>query len=290
MIKDYLSDYKKEVQAKFEEEKKGINSSIFINPSRAKLRNLCIEIFKDNANADDLNSFASFFGFQFNPEHTNKLRDTTNTDKFRPIETFLKGETDLADIEGVNLAAILVDFKYRPYLKYSKRDDVEITKKIEKGEIGGGKRVKGGQGIVALPSKKSSFNLIDWMCDTKARLMGTIGVLMISVFGITIYAVDDMECMQWQEDHFELVYCETNLDNPNSNPKISIDKELLDFRKIKISDTTTFFKNDKAVVWYCKSGDELECFNGPGAGFHPITGKTLRPITDHMIDKYIHKQ
>jgi hypothetical protein len=43
----------------------------------------------------------------------NKMKDVT--DKFRPIETFFKGETVLSDIEALNMAAILVDFESRPF-------------------------------------------------------------------------------------------------------------------------------------------------------------------------------
>src|SRR5690606_5919427 len=101
---------------KYEMEKNGDFSSFLFNPSRGKLRDLCMEIFKQNTDVDDLRSFRLFFGFDYSLDSLNKLRD--QKDKFRPIETFFKGETDLQDIEGINIAAILVNFKSRPFAKY----------------------------------------------------------------------------------------------------------------------------------------------------------------------------
>ena len=62
----------------------------------------------------------------------------------------------------------------------------------------------------------------------------------------------------------------------------------MQLRKIDVSDTTTFFKHEKAQVWYCKKEKQIEYFNGPG--FHPENGKVLKPITNYMIEKYVFNQ
>lgn len=60
------------------------------------------------------------------------------------------------------------------------------------------------------------------------------------------------------------------------------------FRKLKyVGCKTEFFNADGSVkVWYGKnrSGD-LECFSS--YGLHPETGKTLKPITYYIINKYL---
>ncbi len=47
------------------------------------------------------------------------------------------------------------------------------------------------------------------------------------------------------------------------------------------------FKEDDSVrIWYGKNREgELEYFSSQG--LHPQTGKTLKPITRYMIEKYI---
>jgi hypothetical protein len=104
MVKNTLEDYKSAVKLKYEFEKIGSHSSFLLNPSGAKLRKLCGELFTNNTRTDDLKCFSTFFQFDFSLNCSNKLKE--QTDKFRPIETFFKGETDLTDIEAVNIAAI----------------------------------------------------------------------------------------------------------------------------------------------------------------------------------------
>jgi hypothetical protein len=49
--------------------------------------------------------------------------------------------------------------------------------------------------------------------------------------------------------------------------------------------STTFFMLNKPVLWYCKTGNHLNLFNGPG--FNPENEKPLKPITQYMNYKYI---
>lgn len=105
--------YKKAIRAHYEIEKEGKYSSFLVTPSRAKLRQLYEERLKDSNEKEDRVSFNLVFGFEYEAGNRNKLKSLT--DKFRPIETFLKGETDLSEIETINIAALLVDFKPRPF-------------------------------------------------------------------------------------------------------------------------------------------------------------------------------
>ena len=59
------------------------------------------------------------------------------------------------------------------------------------------------------------------------------------------------------------------------------------FKKINPDCEYSFFNNDGSVrVWYGKNvSKELEFFTD--LGLHPETGKTLKPITQYMIDKYV---
>lgn len=88
------------------------------------------------------------------------------------------------------------------------------------------------------------------------------------------------ECMLWKEDHFEQVSCSGSRYEHPLNPL-----KLENFKKIQVSDTTDFFRHDQPQVWYDKSNGRLEYFSAPG--IHPENGKTLKPITEYMIQKYI---
>lgn len=131
---DPFEEYKKAVKKKYETEKNGDHFVYLNSPTRAKLRNLCWELFQhQNRNQDDLNVFSSLLGLAFDVNKKNKFEE--QIDKFRPIENFFKGESDPANVDVVNMAAILVDFKARPFNKFRIRelfeDEVQLEDEIQ---------------------------------------------------------------------------------------------------------------------------------------------------------------
>jgi hypothetical protein len=128
MQKITFEDYKKAIRAKFEIEKDGVYFNFLTPPSQANLRNLCWERFKSNTSVDDLSVFSSFFEFEFDPTRKNSFRE--QTDRFRPIGSFLRNEKDPANRYAVELAAILVDFQSRPFKKYKERGVVILEEPI----------------------------------------------------------------------------------------------------------------------------------------------------------------
>lgn len=280
---DALEAYKEAIRLKYELEKTKSYSSFLVVPSRAKLRQLCVERLKNNAPIDDLKSFNLFFGFEFGMSTINKLQ--TQTDKFRPIETFLKRETDLTDIEGINIAAVLVDFNPRPFNKFIKVDfklsneEVFTIKDIDH-SVNDFSELDNPKKVSFVQPKKSGWN----------KKIG-IGVLsLIGIFSVG-YTTKDLfiakkECMQWQENHYELVDCNCKSQGFGAVNEIKpIVENEVGLQKIVPNEATVFFKNGKAVVWYCKTNDGIECFTSHGT--HPETGKALRPITIYIIKKYL---
>ncbi|MDR6760326.1 hypothetical protein J2Y38_000505 [Flavobacterium sp. 2755] len=332
-----IEDYKKAIQEKYKKETEADN---FPNPSQANLRNLCWEIFKriENPNSSDLIVFKSFFGFQFDPIKRTQFRE--QTDRFRPIGTFLKEETDPLNTEPVELAAILVDFQPRPFRKFREKGVplyetqpgsgtstvpqpfitynekkliielnenrlpdipepfITIDRKPSNLEFNeeGVNRVDEAQKL--FPSNEVSPPRINLFVNAKEkiiynfknRLKKTAGVIIL-VFGLVgaviYFAFFKNHCMQWSDDHYEVVDCSTK-DNGNFNVVIPLDESLLDFRKLKACDTTTcFMKNGEAFVWYGKTSEGVDFFNDNGNGKHPETKATLRPVTHYMFNKYL---
>lgn len=279
MEKNTLEDYKLGVKTKYEIEKKGKYSSFLLNPSRAKLRNLCLEIFKSSQDQNDLNVFSSFFRFGFTPSCSGKLKG--QTDKFRPIETFFKGETNLVDVEAINLAAILVDFQPRPFLKFSKSDwkkDSTINNNLEE--------------LNQKNKQIHSLILIDlihknmFLEKTYKKTILTIIIIGLC-FAFTYYFVfQKKQCMQWSNDHYEMVDCSLYTEDPTKFKSIKpLDKNLIDLKKIQVCDTTTFFKNGDAIIWYAKTENGIDFFNSHGR--HPENDNALKPVTHYIINKYV---
>lgn len=273
--KDTLLNYKKEIRKKFEVEQKGDFASFLLNPSRALLRDLCVQRLKNNASKEDLKTFSIFFGFEFEPTSLNKLK--ANTDKFRPIENFLKEETDLSQIEGINLAAILVDYQPRPYLKYDK-SDIEFDEKLSKES----------QSATENSVVKISLSKIQ-----KSNLKKKIGIGVLAVLGIFSvgYTSKNLifptkQCMQWQINQYENVDCDIK-GIVNFNEVIPVDEHQLNLKKIEVDSNTVFFKGKKVMVFYCKVNDKPEYFNQIGT--HPETGQVLKEVTPYIINKYVKK-
>lgn len=115
----------------------------------------------------------------------------------------------------------------------------------------------------------------------KTKEKAVIGSLIIlaSYFG---YDSLSNKCMSWTDNiRYEKASCEEN----NTMP---IQEELLhNFQRIEPDCHYTFFKEDgSANLWYGKSiNGEYEFFNH--LGVHPITGKTLKEVTNYIKDKYI---
>lgn len=131
MHNNTLKQYKKEIKKKYEIAKEGQHFDYLYKPSRGKLRDFCWMIFEENPTPDDLNVFRNFFSMDFEPTKKNKFKE--KKDKFRPIETFFKGETDLTNIDAINMAAILVDFQPRPFKKFRSEEmkqfeSIEVVK------------------------------------------------------------------------------------------------------------------------------------------------------------------
>ncbi|HEX9150728.1 MAG TPA: hypothetical protein VF842_01525, partial [Flavobacterium sp.] len=87
-------------------------------------------------------------------------------------------------------------------------------------------------------------------------------------------------------DHYEIVDCELSTNN-SENFKIikPLDKSLLDLKKIHVYDTTTFFKNGEAIIWYAKTENGIDFFNTHGR--HPENDNPLKPVTHYILNKYV---
>ena len=92
--------------------------------------------------------------------------------------------------------------------------------------------------------------------------------------------------MIWDNDHY--VEVKFDIEKYNiSQLKYYKEERIKFFKRIEPDCNYEFFSSDGSVmVWYGKNAKkELQYFTD--YGLHPETGKTLKPITDYMINKYI---
>lgn len=300
--------YKKAIREKYEKEKNGDNSYYLEVPSQAKLRDLCWKIFVLNDRKDDLNIFSLFFKSEFDP--TKETAFNQYVDKFRSIGSFLKGKKEPANFYAVELASILVDFELRPYSKFRKYYVAEenITEKVDDLILVDLKKEQNGEnentleeenkGLKEVESSDESIKPLNLFVDfkkelpqkenvkTKRNILILTGI--ICLLFLVYYFAQQKQCMQWSGNHYEEVNCDLKIQEIGTyNVAEPLDERIINLRKIQVCDTTTFFKNGEAVIWYVKVGDSVEFFNTHGR--HPENKKPLRPVTQYIIDKYLLK-
>ncbi len=282
MNKTTLDDYKTAIKNKYEEAKTGVFSAFLQNPSPAELKNFCFLLFDKGMSKQDEEIFDLFFELD-DKSSKRKQIENYSVDKLKPIGNFLKGRTETTRNLSLDLMAVLVDFQPRPFRKFIAGDknqnviieDEELLKEeIRSGELG----IK--MPVFAEIQKVSTLK----KCGIAVMLLLIIGLL---GFGIKTTFFPNKNCMVWVKNHYEAADYDAVKD---SLEVIVYNQNLLDnFKKVTVCDTTTFFKNGKPLFWYAKDShkNDLECFTQPG--LHPETGKTLKPITEYIVNKYIRK-
>lgn len=318
-----FEDYKNAIKAKYEEEKNGEYSNNLNSPTAANLRNLCIKRFNAESKKEDLIMFESFFEFPFDKNKKN-LFGEEELNKLESVKRFFLGKTENPAEDTIQLAAILVDLQPRPFNEYRKQhgeeerklieelrnttppetketsvstfiDEVEIEKnpslrnvEIEKDRNEEAEQTESQEPEVT-PKPIAAF-----VATGKPTISGIIKYSIVTAFsaGLAImiyFAFFQKQCMQWSNDHYEKVTCDLEVNGLGSfNVVEPFDKTVFDLKKIKVCDTTPFFnKNGDAIVWYGKTANGIDFFNGHGR--HPENNSPLKPVTRYILNKYVKK-
>ncbi|GGB73191.1 hypothetical protein GCM10007424_11370 [Flavobacterium suaedae] len=114
----------------------------------------------------------------------------------------------------------------------------------------------------------------------------TVIISSIIIVVLLIHFSNNERWMVWQNDR----YVEVNFDLEKYNfsqLKLYNEYRVDNLRKVSVDCNTEFFDaNGEVKIWYGKNAKkELEYFTS--YGLHPETGKTLKPITSYMINKYV---
>ena len=281
-----IEEYIKAVKAKYDEAKTGEYSSFLMNPSPAELKILCLLLFDNGMSKQDQEIVAIFF--DLNEESSKrKQMECFDVDKFKPIGNFLKGKTVTTRVVNLDLIAFLVDFNPRPFRKFMiGKEKLKLTADYSINDSS----IKESKKEIVFEKKKGVLEEYKKSAFTKRIALGVLVVLVLGSlsYGIKSIFFPNKNCMVWAKNHYQAVEYDKVKDKADVIP---LNQEILiNFKKISVSDSTTFFKNgdyNRPLVWYGKSPNkrEYQYFNHPG--LHPETGKTLKPISRYIIKKYI---
>ena len=130
--------------------------------------------------------------------------------------------------------------------------------------------------------KKTTKNI-----TIEKKTTSVLWVLSVIIIGFVVYTqlvIDKTpnNCMIWVTDHYEPIACS------GKRGEIELDQETLKGMKQLIGlckGTTFFLPNDEPVVWYDKYNNKLTFFTKEG--IHPTNGRTLKQISQYIINKYV---
>ncbi|WP_123907034.1 hypothetical protein [Flavobacterium johnsoniae] len=290
-------------------------SGILSDPTPAQLRDFYLRLFEKGLSEIDEEILKLFLEAKENSS-LKKAIENCNIGKLKPIINFLEGG-NTENKARIEMAAILVDFQFRPFNKFKKEfseDELELIKelrdasvwndlsektKVEEEKVETSKEEIQAIGTIQVFESESKPVKINLFVNAKKKLIHNFKnrlkktaiatILIFCLIGAVVYfAFFKKHCMQWSEDHYEVVDCSANDDDVVLNEIIPLDKDLLDFRKLKACDTTRcFMENGDSFVWYSKTPNGIDFFNDNGNGKHPVTKGALRPVSHYIFNKYL---
>ncbi|MGB8192994.1 MAG: hypothetical protein WCF67_13785 [Chitinophagaceae bacterium] len=308
---DYVKNVFDEYQRKKAEPE---TSGLLTQPTTANLRDACIELCARRFSIRDQGILKTFFG-NFNADVDScvqAIRDH-NVNRFRPLVKFMRtGKTD-PNVRHINLLAWLIDYQDRPFrgsyvTPVTKGNEVEAEEDDEEDDIS---RNSGdsGDNVTDIPPPQAKgqdvaektkdpvsvendkTNKKWWEKIYSRKTVVTILILLAANVGAYTwwtsvqppYPTGNEKCMYWADDHYQPVSCTQKVKN---SLVIALDSQKLNgFKRITTPDTITL--NSIGNVWYTKVNGNIEYYTSEG--FHPIDIRLrLKPITQFMINKYIH--
>lgn len=320
----FFFDYQQLVMQAYEQ--KMLNNTLphgLTHLTPANLKNECMMRCTENVSRKDEKVIRDFCEDLKEPKTCHAIIQRCNTDKFRPLVNYLKGRSESTDERNIELLAWLIDFSGRPWemgKNYSDNNAISEKPTLNVDSPATEDDITALDPPTDSPiteSDKAISNPI--IPENSLSPVGTYGsddsepvkteetsdperkkgkstkqlataVLLSLVLGSgsILWWKDKYQplpsgsCMYWHEDHYEAIACNQKI--PDAMVIALDTMRLKNFRKITKWDTITYQAIGK--VWYSKINGKLEYYTL--AGEHPVVfDRQLKPITVHIIDKYI---
>lgn len=283
-------DYIKLLRAAYEQKRRQNQLSLLLaQPTPANIRRECVNVCKEGLAKKDEAVLRAFFGPASDQRRFLELIENFATDKFKPLDNYLKGVTATTDDRNLELLAWLIDFPHRPYV-YGKE---VLLSKEEKAMLGN--PIQESENTVRVNQPFTQYN---GSGKKKKRRMAALLVIalligfsgyqiMVQQFGWSStlnYGNAIESCMYWNGEQYVRVSCDDTTMGRLLLP-LRIE-QVKDFKRITREDTIT--KRSIGVVHYLKRNGTPEFYTREG--YHPIEHtRKLRPLSKYMYEKYLGK-
>lgn len=296
-----FEDYLKAILEHYEVVKNGKDADFLEKPTPGNLKKLCVQLLENGLSNADEQAFMNFF-FPTKEQTLLGLTRTMNADsRLRTPSDFLRTKQGLTNNrQHANFVAVLIGFEPRPFTTFQnihieqeeKKNLVEEKKvfltNVESREENNIKNSK--EEKEEKTTTTTALGLIEKKKQTQSRTrkiaMATTAILLFGgMSGLLIHKTTEKQCMVWKENHYERVDCKQSAtSNIMTVEKVyPYNEELFLQEKIIPTDTTSFFRDGKPIVYYLKHDNDYEFFKQPG--FHPSYGsdRKLRPVTIRIV-------
>jgi len=278
MSKRIVDVYKENIRGQYRVAKEGTNSDYLIQPSPARLRDLCLLLHEKGLSKTDEAIFCNFFIAESDTLRS-KIKNL-DLGKLKPVQRFLLSNSELSAIESINLAAAVVDFQPRPFLRFKDKivaEDPKLDKSVPQDQNETEPEKTGSATADEVDRNPAASKAMDPNKRNRFAFYIIVGIIMLlACIGVIAMSIRP-QCMKWNEVQYEEVNC-------NVMHAVPYDESAFKIKKVYPSDTTTFFRNGKPIIWYSKQNNKVEFFTYHGQ--HPVTGTTLKAVTRHIVEKY----
>jgi len=277
-----LEDYKRKQEG-------NTLSQRLIHLTPANLKAECRAVCEERYNRKDEQLLSVFFGRQDDRDAYIAAIDRLNTNRFKPLVNFLRGEVSTTKEKNIELLAWLIDFDRRPFRhgeRYEK-DETEKKEKVAVEEADTGEQTGPSASPEILPLVSAGIPQKQKTSKPGDKLRLVVVVLSLIIIAVVLYLIlrrqpQTGNCMYWTGDHYQEISCKVKM---RGTLVIAYDSVRLNtLRKITTPDTIT----ERAIgkVWYIKMDNELEFYTADG--FHPVQiHRKLKPVSKYIICKYI---
>jgi hypothetical protein len=284
-------------------------SPLLMQSTPAGIRRECVNVYKERYDKKDEQALRAFFGPVESGKKFLQLIQEFETDKFRPLDNYIKGNTEKTEDRNLELLAWLIDFRHRPYV-YDKQVQLNEEELLIIGNsnknAGNNQTTKREQhglqrGEERSPENEVAPNILSHAAPNKKRniLKKVIGVFFIAVIcfaGLYFIRLQKKNkqmrlesvvtsCMYWTGDHYAEMPCN---EDRKDRFKLPMDLERAkNFKRILREDTIT----EKSIgrIYYIKIDGRIEYYTAPGN--HPVEiTRTLKPLSYYMFVNHLLKK
>jgi hypothetical protein len=289
-------------------------SLLLAQSTPSKIRQACLHLYKEYCDKKepqilrkDEQTLRDFFGPAEHGRQFIQLIQDFETDKFRPLDNYLKGNTEKTDERNLELFAWLINFQHRPWVmgndfQLSDEEIALIKNDIVSPPIPKPPEGRGGEGgrKPEVPIKSEPDNLLDkiihsmnnWLGEKSKKIIVFFLILVCAGVGYVMWqAKQDKQisfgntntgCMYWANDHYEKIPC-----NEEEKGRLIIplnEEKMNNFKKITKPDTIT--ERSIGMIYYLKNEGKIEYFTM--SGNHPVhINRSLKVLSAYMFGEHL---